>query len=416
MRTHHLLLTAIALMVASLASAQVQRDSVKVYFRQGKSDFDPFYEGNARRLTEFTNKAKILQRDSLVTLDRVMVIASSSPEGSPEVNERLAYNRANNIADYLHQSIRFDQNAFEVYFNDLDWKLFERLVEEDHYVPMRRELLGLIRERDLRRIKVERFQRAWDYLLDNIFPEMRSTLVVFEYRTAETRDAEAAAEALRLAQEQERIRLEAERRAAEEEAARQTQMAPPPLPDDDEEFSLDLRESHPWSCYIKTNLLGLALLDVNLALEFEMGRHMSVSLPFYYSSWDWFMAQTKFRVVGTQPELRVWFRDNFSGPFIAAHGTVAWYNIALPNAEFRIQDRDGKTPAYGAGLNFGWKFRLDPRRRNRWGIELSVGGGWLHLDYDLFYNVEDGRYAASEVREHFGIDHASIALTYRFGR
>ena len=195
MKTHHILLTVIACMIASLASAQVQRDSVKVYFRQGKSDFDAFYEGNARRLNDFTNKAKVLQRDTLVTLDRVMVIASSSPEGSAEVNERLAYNRANNIADYLHQNIRFDQNAFEVYFKDLDWDLFEQLVEEDHYVPMRRELLGLIREHDLKRIKVVRFQRTWDYLLDNIFPEMRSTLVVFEYHTAEAREAEAAAAA-----------------------------------------------------------------------------------------------------------------------------------------------------------------------------------------------------------------------------
>lgn len=417
MKTHHILLTAIALMIASLASAQVQRDSVKVYFRQGKSDFDPFYEGNIRRLTEFTNKAKGLQRDTLVTLDRVMVIASSSPEGSPEVNERLAYNRANQIANYLHQNLRFDENAFEVYFNDLDWALFEKLVQEDHYVPMRRELLGLIRERDLKRIKVVRFQRAWDYLMDNIFPEMRSTLVVFEYRTAAAKEAEAAAEAARIAAEQERIRIEAERRAAEEEAARLAKLVPPPLPDDEEEdFTLDLQESRPWSWYIKTNILGLALLDANLAFEFEMGRHMSVSLPVYYSAWDWFMPQTKFRVVGTQPELRFWFRDSFSGPFIALHGTVAWYNVALPNAEYRIQDRNGTTPAYGAGLNLGWKFRLDRNRRDRWGLELSAGGGWLHLDYDLFYNVEGGRYATSEVREYYGLDHASIAITYRFGR
>ena len=119
MKKYHILLTAIALLVASVASAQVQRDSVKVFFRQGKADFDPFYEGNARRLTDFINKAKGLQRDTLVTLDRVMVVASSSPEGAAEVNERLADNRAQKIADYLHQNFTFDQNAFEVYFNDL---------------------------------------------------------------------------------------------------------------------------------------------------------------------------------------------------------------------------------------------------------------------------------------------------------
>ena len=119
MRAIHCLLTTIALSLAALASAQeIQRDSVKVYFRQGKSDFDPFYESNIRRLTDFTNKAKILQRDTLVTLERVMVMASASPEGSYAVNERLAYHRAQNIAQYLHQSLRFDENAAVIIRDD----------------------------------------------------------------------------------------------------------------------------------------------------------------------------------------------------------------------------------------------------------------------------------------------------------
>lgn len=416
MRKYHILLTTIALLTASLASAQVQRDSVKVYFRQGQSVFEPFFNGNARRLNDFTNRAKALQRDTLVKLERVMVIASASPEGSAEVNERLAYNRAQKIADYLHQNFTFDQNAFEVYFNDLDWDLFQRLVEEDHYIPMRWELLSLIRERDLKRIKVERFQRSWDYLLDNIFPEMRTTLVVFEYKTAEMREAEARAAAEKAEAEAVAAEVRRQEEIRREEAAARS-YSPPPLPDDEEDdFDLDLSESHPWSFYIKTNFLPWALLDANLALEFEMGRHLSVSLPVYYSAWDWFSPQSKFRVTGTQPELRLWFRDDFSGPFLAAHGTYGYYNVAIPNQEFRIQDRDGRTPAYGAGLNIGWKFRLDRNRADRWGLELSVGGGWLHLDYDCFYNVENGRYAASQVKDYYGPDHASVALTYRFGK
>lgn len=418
MRKIHTLLTLMALTVSALASGQVQRDSVKVYFRQGQSVFEPFFNGNVRRLNDFTNRAKALQRDTLVTLDRVLVIASASPEGAAEVNERLAYNRAQNIANYLHQNFTFDQNAFEVYFNDLDWDLFQRLVEEDHYVPMRWELLSLIRERDLKRIKVERFQRTWDYLLDNIFPEMRSTLVVFEYKTAEMREAQAREALARAeseaAEAEARLQEELRRQEAEREARGYT---PPPLPDDGEDdFDLDLSEAAPWSCYIKTNLLPWPLLDANLAFEFEMGRHLSFSIPVIYGALDWFDTLAKFRVVGTQPELRLWFRNDFSGPFLAAHGTLGLYNIALPSEEFRFQDRDGRTPAYGAGLNLGWKFRLDRGRADRWGLELSAGGGWLHLDYDVFYNVDDGRYSHSEVREYYGLDHASIAITYRFGR
>ena len=408
MKRIQLILTTIALLVPVLVSAQTQRDSVKVYFRQGKTEFDPYFEGNGRRFTEFSNKARALQRDTTVNISRVIVNASASPEGSAEVNERIAYSRAQNIAEYLSLTLRFDPNHFEVHFKELDWNLFEELVREDPYVPMRRQLLPLIEARDLRRIKVERFQRSWDYLLENIFPEMRSTVVVFEYEAAPVAPAAPEtpqAPVVEVPQVQDT--------PAPEPVYNRL---PPPLPDDDElDLEYDFSDKWPWSWYLKTNLPAWGLLNMNVAVEFEMGRHMSFSLPVYYSAVDWFNVQDKFRVFGTQPELRFWFRDNFSGPFLAAHGTVAFYNIATRNGTFRFQDRDGRTPAYGGGFNFGWKFRLDPNGSDRWGLELCVGGGYLHLDYDMFYNVENGRYSASDVYDYIGLDHASFSLTYRFG-
>ena len=403
MKPSRILLTTIALAVSALAFAQPQRDSVKVFFQQGKSEFDPFFEGNIRRFTDFTNKAKALQRDSLVLLDRLVVLATASPEGSREVNERLAYNRAHNIADYLHQTIRFDENALEVYFNELDWDLFESLVRADDKIPSRAALLEAMAPRNLDALKTPRWQKTWNYLLQNVFPQMRTTLVVLEYRTAEQLAADAGQPEL------------------PEEPAVEPVVKPvvvPPLPDDDEDFSLDIEEEgeRPWSMYVKTNLLALALLDANLAVEFEMGRHLSFSLPVYYSAADWFSVKNKFRVFGTQPELRFWFRDDFSGPFLAAHGTYGWYNVAIASSTYRYQDRDARTPAYGAGANVGWKFRLDRNGADRWGLELSLGGGWLHLDYDLFYNVENGRYSSSAVKDYYGPDHAAVTLTYRIGK
>ena len=406
MKPLRILLTTIALSVCSLALAQPQRDSVKVYFQQGKSEFDPLFESNFRRLSDFTNKAKAVQRDSLVLLDRLVVLATASPEGTREVNERLAYERAQNIADYLHKTLRFDENALEVSFKEMDWDLFESLVRADDKIPAQAALLEAMASRKLEDLKVPRWQKTWDYLLKNVFPEMRKTLVVFEYRTAEQL---AAAEP------------EPEEPVVEpvvEPAPRRPVVTPPPLPDDGEDFDLDLEEEeeHSWSMYIKTNLAALALLDANLAVEFEMGRHFSFSLPVYYSAADWFSVKNKFRVFGTQPELRFWFRDDFSGPFLAAHGTFGWYNVAVASSTYRYQDLDAHAPTYGAGANVGWKFRLDRYRADRWGLELSLGGGWLHLNYDMFYNVENGRYSSSAVKDYYGPDHAAVTLTYRIGK
>ncbi len=418
-----------ALLFPVLAFAQsLARDSVKVYFRQGKTEFDPSYQGNGRRFTDFSNKARAKQRDTTVNITRVLVYASTSPEGTAEANERIAYSRAQNIAEYLSLMLHFDPSSFEVHLRELDWPLFEKLVREDPYVPMRLQLLPLIEARDLKRIKVERFQRTWDYLLENVFPEMRSTVVVFEYEAMAPLPAVSAPSLT-----PERSTAAAPAANASATSAPSSAGAPvtdvppvgtpnwmtaaPPLPDDDElDEEYDFSNEWPWSCYVKTNLLPWALLDMNIAVEFEIGRHMSFSLPVYYSAADWFSVENKFRVMGTQPELRFWFRDNFSGPFLGVHGTLAYYNVALKNGTYRFQDRAGQTPAYGGGAHFGWKFRFDPHGADRWGLELSVGGGYLHLDYDMFYNVENGRYSSSEVRDYYGLDHASIALTYRFGK
>ena len=296
----------------------------------------------------------------------------------------------------------FDENALEVYFNDLDYAALEALVRADAKIPEQQAFLAALAPRDIKLVKVPRWQKTWDYLLANVFPEMRYTQVVFEYKVAEPQSAEDV---------QESVVEQVETPDNGREWA-----YVPPLPDDDETEELDFSEPRGWSFYLKTNLLPWALLDANLAVEFEIGRHLSFSLPIYYSAADWFKVTNKFRVMGTQPELRFWFRDDFSGPFLAVHGTVGFYNIALANETYRIQDRGGKTPAYGAGGNVGWKFHLDRKRADRWGLELVVGGGWLHLDYDRFYNEQNGRYADSVVQDYFGVDHASIAITYRFGK
>jgi len=402
MRTIRYLLFAVLLLLPATAFAQeVRRDSVKVFFRQGKSQFDPVFQDNVWRLTEFSNKVKRLQRDSTARIEHVRIIGSASPEGTHEINLRLTHERARSILEYLHPYLEFDENACEVVLNELDWDFLGALVREDGKVPSQDAVLRMIGARDLDGLKKN--QAAWNYMLNRLFPEMRSTVVDFEYMAIATEEVEVPPYVVEVEPQKDSV-------------PPLRTYSPPPLPDDDD-FALDITEEEPGrSFYLKTNLPLWALFDANLGIEFELGRHMSVSVPVIYSALNWITPNTRFRCLGTQPELRFWLFDDFHGPFIAAHGTFGLYNVSLTSMDYRIQDRDGRTPTYGAGLNAGWKFRLDRNRADRWGLELSAGLGYLHLDFDRFVNVENGPYVSSGVEEYFGPDHASIAITYRFGR
>lgn len=171
--------------------------------------------------------------------------------------------------------------------------------------------------------------------------------------------------------------------------------------------------------YLKSNVLTYCLLVPNLAVEWEMGTHWSGSVPVYHSGWDWFRFFNKFRVFGLQPELRYFFRNDFSAFFVGAHATLAWYNIAL-GGDYRYQDHATKTPSFGAGVSVGYRMPITdgaPGRMHRWYVEFSVGGGFLPLHYDMFYNVENGAMAQEGLRKtYWGIDQVSISFLYRFGR
>lgn len=119
---------------------------------------------------------------------------------------------------------------------------------------------------------------------------------------------------------------------------------------------------------VKTNSVAWAMLMANAALEIDVTKYLSVNIPVYYSGINYFKQDIKFRILAFQPELRVWplARRRF---FAGVHFGVAYYNFAL-GGDWRIQDKGGKTPTWGGGLNVGYRLPLSDD--GRWNVEFSV--------------------------------------------
>ena len=389
-RIRRLSVAAFLLLSGLSAAAQTVQDSVRVYFQQGKAEFDPFFEGNGRRIADFITALRSLQRDSTLTVSEVLIAASASPEGAAEVNERLAYARANAIADYLTERIRFDRSALRIHYTPVDWALLEKCVRSDASVPYADEVLETIGTQEIAALRRLRGGRPWAYLYKHHFAALRQTFVVL---SVETRLPELAEEDL----------PEPEEELYEEPVFARLDTWMPYVP------LLQLKQGR--GIHLKTNLLTWGLLEANIAVEAELTDHLSLSVPVYYTALDWFNVRTKFRVLGTQPELRWWPLQGFKGPFVAAHGSFGWYNVSWKSSRYRYQDRGTRSPAYGGGINAGWKFHLD--RHHRWGLEFSVGAGYLYLDYDRFWNQANGAWVDSHLKHYWGIDHVAATLSWR---
>lgn len=165
------------------------------------------------------------------------------------------------------------------------------------------------------------------------------------------------------------------------------------------------------SGYIKTNILGWAMTQVNLAVEFDVARHWSLALPIYYSGMNYFTYKWKFRIFSFMPQARYWFNPCNQGWFVGAHVGVAWYDFAF-GGTYRYQDHGRHTPAIGGGISAGYRFPISSNRR--WWMEAEVGLGVYNLKYDRLFNVKNGALYDTQKKTKFMPDIISLTIAYRF--
>jgi hypothetical protein len=163
--------------------------------------------------------------------------------------------------------------------------------------------------------------------------------------------------------------------------------------------------------YLKTNLVGWGMLIGNIGLELTSGSRWSAALHGYYSAWDYFRSDVKFRTFAMQTELRYWFTNaTHNGWFVAGHLGLALWNYAL-GGEYRRQDHKGNTPAYGGGFNFGYRKAMG----ERWHVEFSTGVGVYHAIYDKFINARNGEKLENAVHHTWvGLDNLAVSFVYNF--
>ena len=366
-----------------------------IYFRVDEHELDPEYQDNAKTLERMIRELGDAINDEGRLSCQIDIVASASPEGRKLHNEQLSKRRMEVVLSAIRKNIDVTDVTFHTNSLVEDWAIVAAYVAEDQQVPRRQEVLQVLNSfdgtQDIRAELKKIGDGAYDYILNNFFPLLRSTDVVAVYDISER---------LTYAQVQSVSLTITTGLQAPEQPLR----TPPPAPRPDLRRHLFIK--------LKTNTLGLGLGHANIAVEYAFAEHFSVALPFYYSGgFDYFKPTLKFRGIVLQPEVRYYLKAN-EGFYVGAHLGLGWYNFAL-NGEFRIQDHRGRRPAFGGGLGIG--YTLPFKKNPRWGVEFAIGAGVYDVKYDAFYNEVNGPYAEHGVHDtFFGIDNASIAFTYKF--
>lgn len=127
-----------------------------------------------------------------------------------------------------------------------------------------------------------------------------------------------------------------------------------------------------------------------------------------FSPWD-IKSTLKLRTLFVQPEIRYYFSKNFKHHYIGLEGHLGWYDAAF-DKQTRYQDRDGDTPLWGAGISYGYVVRFS----RHWGMDFHLSAGYTHLDYDCFYNVENGAWFTRDKKDFWGPTAAGVSIFYNF--
>ncbi len=389
--------------------AQMVRDSVKIYFRQGYSVLDKSIGDNRAALDRIADSLRMGYADSVYVLHKVLVVGGASPEGSIPLNRRLSEKRAGVLFDYLSQYGDLPDSLTTFRFLGRDWYGLMRLVEADPGVPYREETLDFLRDitgrldggeklADNNVGRLSRFKggRPYRYMYRNLFPELRASKIHLWYRRVWNPF----------------------------KAYPVTAVEPPALPAAPphmEILPLALEPEKPFYMAVKTNMLYDALLVPNVGVEFYLGRDWSVAANWMYAWWKTDRRHRYWRLYGGELDVRKYFgrpegANPLSGHHVGLYGQIFTFDFETGGRGY-IGGKPGCTlwekMNYAAGVEYGYSLPV-ARRLN---LDFAIGAGYWGGDY-YEYEPVDNHYVWRQTKQRhwFGPTKAEVSLVWLIGR
>jgi hypothetical protein len=393
-----------------IAHSQERHTEICIDFRVNSTVIDSAYSDNAARMQEMVEFLRTIHQDSTINIIEVSFCGAASPEGSYQLNRKLAQGRLSALEKFIRSEVDIPDSLITYNDSYIPWDYLKSQIEDSGLIR-KDEVIAILEEEarlvdyhhpnthiDNRVVKLRALEggKVWQQMNNLFFDRMRNACAVFVTYKKE------------LPPVQEPIIVQ------------DTVVAEPSTeitPDTTAIVETIVPKIEEWSrkLYLKTNALFWGMGMTNVSAEIDLAKHWSFALPVTYSAWNYFTSTVKFRTLAVQPEFRYWFNEDNQKFFIGAHfGYAQYVNVAV-DGNYRYQDHDGKSPALGGGISVG--YRMPISKSDKWDIEFSLGAGVYSLHYDKFYNTpntKDGLMIESVKKTYWGIDQAAVSFSYSF--
>ena len=152
---------------------------------------------------------------------------------------------------------------------------------------------------------------------------------------------------------------------------------------------------------LRANLLRWATLTPDLGIEWHATERFSVLAHGSWTSWSWNDKDRRYALWEVLPELRLYLGKSGRG-YLGAYGHYGDFNY-----KFDGTGRQGTVK--GGGIKGGYVFRLNKALS----LDLSVGIGGLHTDYDKYFLYDGVRVRlAHGHKNYWGPTHVGVTLVW----
>lgn len=167
---------------------------------------------------------------------------------------------------------------------------------------------------------------------------------------------------------------------------------------------------------IKSNMLYLATSTPNLGVEIRTADRFTLSLSGAYNPFNWGsyktsqnnMSNSKLKHWSVMPEMKYWFCRAFERSYIGVHGIYGEYNLGGIRFIDFLKEYRYQGNAYGGGVSAGYQWAAGAR----WGVELSLGVGYLRMHYKKYDCGSCGSLSGEYKRNYIGPTKAAVSIIY----
>lgn len=176
---------------------QEKRIEVCVDFRVNKTNLDSSFSGNAMRVQEIISFLQEIRQDSTVRIVEVSFCGAASPEGSYQLNRKLAQGRLSSLEKLVRQEVEIPDSVITRNDSYIPWDILKSLVQ-DSELTHKEEVLAILDEEsrlvdyhhpnthiDNRIVKIKQLDegRVWQQINRQFFSSMRNACtVIVTYR------------------------------------------------------------------------------------------------------------------------------------------------------------------------------------------------------------------------------------------